>query len=109
LRLVAATSTTPLIPAIDRHGWIDDYQPLSTRTIHTRLTLAAHPDPTSGAPTSGAPASGEPRTDPTPAPDGPRSHTPSLQEVLDLLDQVADDADAVNHRIQALLAGDTLT
>jgi hypothetical protein len=89
-----------LLPAIDRHGWIDDYQPLSTRSIHTRLTLAAHrattPDPT------------EPRTHPVPTPADPASRTPTLEEVLVLLDQVADDADAVNHRIQALLADDTL-
>lgn len=90
-----------LLPAIDRHGWIDDNQPLSTRSIHTRLTLAAHraanPEPTAG----------QPRTKPDPTPDGPRSHTPTLDEVLDLLDQVADDADALNHRIRTLLADQT--
>lgn len=88
-------------PAMADYGWIDDYQPLSTRSIHTRLTLAAErasiPDPAPGEP--------EPAT--TSPPKGPRSRTPTLEEVLDLLDQVADDADAVNHRIQALLAGDT--
>jgi len=30
-----------LLPAIDRHGWLDDYRPISTRTIRTRLALAA--------------------------------------------------------------------
>ena len=34
-------SAAQLLPAIDRHGWLDDYQPVSTRTIHTRLILAA--------------------------------------------------------------------
>jgi hypothetical protein len=32
---------TQLLPAIDRHGWIEDYRPMSTRSITTRLALAA--------------------------------------------------------------------
>ncbi len=30
-----------LLPAIDRHGWLDDYRPLSTCTIRARLALAS--------------------------------------------------------------------
>ena len=30
-----------LLPAIDRHGWLDDYRPISTRTIRARLALVA--------------------------------------------------------------------
>ena len=85
-----------LLPAIDRHGWIDDYQPLSTRSIHTRLTLVTGPhDYPHAEPRDHASASTTP---------APPTHT--LDEVLRLLDQVADDADAVNRRIQALLAAD---
>ncbi len=30
-----------LLPAIDQHGWLDDYRPISTRTIRTRLAHAS--------------------------------------------------------------------
>ena len=30
-----------LLPAIDRHGWHDDFRPMTTRTIRARLALAA--------------------------------------------------------------------
>jgi len=93
-----------LLPAIDRHGWLDDYRPLSTRTIRNRLALAAGRASTDGLP-------GEP-PDPPPAPTDPAATTaptpparaaPELDEVLTLLDDLADDADALNTRIQALL------
>jgi hypothetical protein len=87
-----------LLPAIDRHGWIDDYQPLSTRSIHTRLTLATRPDDAGPDPQDHS-CIAEPET--------PATRTRTLDEVLTLLDQVADDADALNRRIQALLAADT--
>ena len=78
-----------LLPAIDQHGWIEDYRPLSSRSISTRLALATSRNP---CPDPGPPAAVE--------------LTPSdltLEEILALLDQVADDADALNARIQALL------
>jgi hypothetical protein len=100
-----------LLPAIDRHGWIDDFRPLSTRAIHTRLSRAthrathqatarAHSDTPATAPTG---HDGRVRHD--------REHTTrrsdpqvdQLAGVLAQLDQVADDADALNARIQALL------
>jgi hypothetical protein len=91
-----------LLPAIDRHGWIDDYQPLSTRAIHTRLTLAAsrahHPEPDrTGAHT---------RSHPEPPPARRTRPGASLDEVLTLLDQVAHDADTLNRYIQTLLTED---
>ena len=94
--------TAQLLPAIDRHGWIDDYRPLSTRSISTRLALAASrstsPDVSPTAPLAHDELQ----------PNRLGSHAPSLEEVLTLLDQVANDADAVNNRIQALLADDAL-
>ncbi|WP_143510710.1 hypothetical protein [Pseudonocardia sp. Ae717_Ps2] len=89
-----------LLPAIDRHGWHDDYQPITTRTIRTRLALAAtratqqHEPAT---PTPHAPALG------AAAPATAGRETPSLEEALTLLDDIADDADALNDRILALL------
>jgi hypothetical protein len=91
-----------LLPAIDRHGWIDDYRSLSTRSIHTRLALAALRAASPGT------THPQPQTHHPPTPVGAARQTPSLEEALTLLDQVANDADAVNHRIQALLADDTL-
>jgi hypothetical protein len=91
-----------LLPAIDRHGWIDDYRPLSGRSISARLALAASRCPSPDASHS------EPRAHDELTPPGLAHTTPTLDEVLTLLDQVADDADAVNNRIQALLADDTL-
>jgi hypothetical protein len=85
-----------LVPAIDRHGWIDDYRPLGPRSISTRLTQitsrtrATGPIPDAAPPPESA------------SPNGGRG-TATLDDVLALLDQVADDADAVNARIQALL------
>jgi hypothetical protein len=74
--------------------------PLSTRSISTRLALAASRSPSPDASHTEPPAHDEL----TPA--GPAHTRPSLEEVLALLDQVADDADALN-RIQALLANHT--
>lgn len=90
-----------LLPAIDRHGWIDDYQPLSTRAIHTRLTLAGNRalDP--------EPGHAGTHTRPHPEPAQPARRTrpaATLDEALTILDQVAHDADTLNRRIQALLA-----
>jgi hypothetical protein len=82
-----------LLPAIDRHGGLGDYQPLSLRAIHTRLTRAAHRATVS--PTDITASA------PPPPLNVRREH--SLEEVLVLLDQVADDADALNARIEALL------
>ncbi|MEV1294844.1 hypothetical protein [Pseudonocardia sp. NPDC049635] len=94
-----------LLPAIDRYGWHDDYQPITTRTIRTRLALAAiraaqqseHDTPAPHTPTPDA-------TTPTPA--AASRKAPSLEEALTLLDDIADDADALNDRIIALLKGD---
>lgn len=94
-----------LLPAIDRHGWIDDYRPLSTRSIRTRLALAASRADSPGALITDTTTDGDAHAgsaEPSAPPDSARS-APSLDEVLALLDQVAADADAVNHRIEALL------
>ncbi len=93
-----------LLPAIDRHGWLDDYRPLSTRTIRARLALAAGRAGTDGLP--GEPPHTPPAaTDPaaTTAATPPARAVPELDEVLTLLDDLAEDADALNTRIQALL------
>jgi len=94
-----------LLPAIDRHGWHDDYRPVTARTIRTRLALAAtraaqhseHDTPAPHTPTPDA-------TTPTPA--AANRQAPSLEDALTLLDGIADDADALNNRIIALLEGD---
>ena len=55
-----------LLPAIDRHGWLDGYRPISTRTIRTRLALAAGragTDGPVGEPPEGSPAAIDPATD----------------------------------------------
>jgi len=93
-----------LLPAIDRHGWLDDYRPLSTRTIRTRLAHAsrrASTDDLPGEPPDTPPAATDPAA--TTAPTPPARPAPELDEVLTLLDDLADDADALNTRIQALL------
>jgi len=93
-----------LLPAIDQHGWLDDYRPITTRTIRARLALAAGRAETNsllGEPPEGPPAATDPAA-PT-APTGPARPAPELEEVLTLLDDLADDADALNTRIQALL------
>ncbi len=91
-----------LLPAIDRHGWLDDYRPITTRTIRTRLALAAgraDTDDLRSEPPDTPPAA----TDPA-APTAPPARTaPGLDEVLTLLDDLAEDADALNTHIQALL------
>jgi hypothetical protein len=91
-----------LLPAIDRHGWIDDFQPLSLRAIHTRLTrattrarFARPPADRSDAPNTLATTSGN---------GGANHHFDNLDEVLALLDKVAADADALNAHINTLLA-----
>jgi len=93
-----------LLPAIDRHGWLDDYRPLSTRTIRTRLALAAGRADTDDLLTE-PPDTPLAATDPAAptAPTGPARPVPELDEVLTLLDDLAEDADALNTRIQALL------
>jgi len=67
-----------LLPAIDRHGWLDDYRPLSTRTIRARLALAAaragtddlRTEPPEGSPAAIDPAATTAATPPArPAPD----------------------------------------
>jgi len=93
-----------LLPAIDRHGWLDDYRPITTRTIRTRLALAAgqaDTDDLLGQP-PGTPHA-ETQPDWPPAAAGSARPDPALDEVLTLLDDLADDADALNTRIQALL------
>ncbi len=93
-----------LLPAIDRHGWLDDYRPLSTRTIRTRLALAsgrASTDDLLTEPPDTPPAAND-LAAPTATTNSARA-APELDEVLTLLDDLADDADALNTRIQALL------
>ena len=95
-------ATATLLPAIDRHGWHDDYQPLTDRTIRTRLALAAirasqHNEHAIPGPRPRAPGA----ADRVPATAG-RS-APDLEEALALLEDIADDADALNDRILALL------
>jgi hypothetical protein len=99
------SAAAQLLPPIDRHGWIDDYQPLSTRTIHTRLTHAATRATRSATPgdTNTAHISGTTRSAGRGEPPSPRTAL-ALDEVLAQLDQVAADADALNARIEALLA-----
>ena len=94
-----------LLPAIDRHGWLDDYRPITTRTIRTRLAQAsgrASTDGLLGEPPDIPPAATDPAAPTAPA-TGPARPAPELDEVLTLLDDLADDADALNTRIQALL------
>lgn len=88
-----------LLPAIDRYGWHDDYRPITARTIRTRLALTA------------ARASQPGEHDAPPDVPTVRTRaaagreTPSLDQVLTLLDSIADDAEALNDRIIALLEG----
>ncbi len=89
-----------LLPAIDRHGWLDDYRPISTRTIRTRLAQASRRASTDELLTE------QPDTPPAATPTAataPARPAPELDEVLTLLDDLAEDADALNTRIQALL------
>ena len=63
--------TAILLPAIDQHGWHDDYRPLTTRTIRTRLALAsdrAH-QVASSVTAPGAPSRGDREADGSPTPD----------------------------------------
>jgi len=93
-----------LLPAIDRHGWLDDYRPITSRTIRTRLALAAGRADTNsllGEPPEAPPAATDPAA-PTATTNSARP-APELEEVLTLLDELAEDADALNTRIQALL------
>jgi len=93
-----------LLPAVDRHGWLDDYRPISTRTIRARLGLAsgrAGPDGLPGEPPDTPPAAVNPAA--LSSATGPARVAPELEEVLTLLDDLAEDADALNTRIQALL------
>ncbi|WP_145984235.1 hypothetical protein [Pseudonocardia sp. EC080610-09] len=95
-----------LLPAIDQHGWLDDYRPITTRTMRTRMARtsdrAAQPV-SEGEPPPGT--AGVPFTAPAARQSfGPTA--PALDEVLTVLDGVADDVDALNARIQALLNAD---
>jgi len=93
-----------LLPAIDRHGWLDDYRPISIRAIRARLALAAgraDTDGPVGEPPDTPPAAADP--DPPISATGSGRPAPELDEVLTLLDDLAEDADALNTRIQALL------
>ncbi len=93
-----------LLPAIDRHGWLDDYRPISTRTFRTRLALAAARagnDALPGEPPDTPPAATDLAA--PPAATGSARPVPELDEVLTVLDDLADDAGALNTRIQALL------
>ncbi len=56
-----------LLPAIDRHGWLDDYRPISTRTIRARLRLASGRAGTDDL-------GGEPHDTPPAATDTSRAH-----------------------------------
>jgi hypothetical protein len=92
-----------LLPAIDRHGWHDDYRPMTTRSIRSRLAAAARAqgsDPLGEPPDA---ASADPDSPVGNTATGPAQTGPDLNEVLGLLDDLADDADALNARIQALL------
>jgi len=93
-----------LLPAIDQHGWLDDYRPITTRTIRTRLAIAAGRAGADGLltePPDTPPAATDPAAPTAATP--PARAAPELDEVLTLLDDLADDADALNTRIQALL------
>ncbi len=90
-----------LLPAIDRHGWHDDYRPMTTRTIRTRLALAAVRAGTNAAPDE-APVAAPEATGPSAIADRERP-APDLHDVPTLLDDLADDADALNALIEALL------
>ena len=95
-----------LLPAIDRHGWHDDYRPMTTRAIRARLAGA-------GARAGTGDVLDEPRGASPEVPDsaalastsGSVEAAAELDEVLTMLDDLADDADALNIRIQALLTG----
>ena len=93
-----------LLPAIDQHGWLDDYRPITTRTIRTRLAQAsgrAGTDSLPGEPPEAPPAATDPAAPTAATP--PARPAPGLDEVLTLLDDLAEDAEALNTRIQALL------
>ncbi|WP_060577572.1 MULTISPECIES: hypothetical protein [unclassified Pseudonocardia] len=97
-----------LLPAIDQHGWHDDYRPITIRTIRTRLALAASRTALTAPANRLLPHSPDGPPDsagPWPAGAPPARTSPSLNDVLTLLDNVADHADALNDRIQALLDG----
>ncbi len=93
-----------LLPAIDRYGWHDDYRPITARTIRTRLALTAA---RASQPCEHDAPTPHPRTPAAAAPLQATAgrETPSLEQVLTLLDSIADDADALNDRIIALLEG----
>lgn len=90
-----------LLPALDRHGWHDDYRPITTRTIRTRLALAG----TRAASQQDEQITPVPRTLAlgAAAPTTAGRESPSLDEAIALLEDIAADADALNDRILALL------
>ncbi len=83
---------------------LDDYRPITTRTIRTRLALAAGRASTDGLPCE-PPEASPTATDPaaTTAATSPARAAPGLDEVLTMLDDLTEDEDALNTRIQALL------
>ncbi|ALL79492.1 hypothetical protein AD006_30075 (plasmid) [Pseudonocardia sp. EC080610-09] len=94
-----------LLPAVDQHGWLDDYRPITARTIRARLARAAARSTHYVAEEMALPKpAGILSTSPDAKP-LPTITTPALDQVLAVLDSVSDDADALNARIQALLDG----
>lgn len=89
-----------LLPAIDQHGWLDDYRPITIRTIRTRLAAARGVQPAFDGRALQKPAE-------EPSHAGSIGSTDfTLDEVLVVLDTVADDVDTLNTHIQALLDHD---
>jgi hypothetical protein len=67
----------PLLPAIDRHGWIDPHRTLTARSISTRLRQATQPR-------DDQPPTAVPAVPPAPLTIGRRDHA-TLHELDDLL------------------------
>lgn len=86
-------SANQLIPAIDRYGWVEDYQAVSTRTISHVLRLWLHrvEHPDSQDREQSAPSTPLPPVDPD---------LPGLQTLLDDLDVRVD---AITARVEELL------
>lgn len=88
-----------LLPSIDKHGWIDEHQPISTRTVSTTLAHRQAQLPSSQWPVAPAAA---PRSHDKPR---CRAHLPGSFARLDrLLDQMEDQAQAHLDRIQQVEA-----
>lgn len=93
-----------LLPAIDQHGGHDDYRPMTTRALRNRLALARARAQRNAL---GDLEQTRPALENGPTGPGTAARTPrgarDLAAVLGVLDALADDADALNARIQALL------